>query len=416
MSKNIAVLGAMDTKGEEFRFLIAQIHQLGHQTLVINGWVMANPPFEVQISAEEIAERGGQSLSFLREKGDRGVAMSVMARGAALAVAELAEQGRIDGIIGMGGSGGTAVFAEAVRRLPVGFPKLLVTTLAAGNTRSIVGTSDLVLMPAVVDVAGLNRISRRILSNAANAICGMVESSAGQIDDSKPLIAATMLGNTTPAVDAARQLFEAAGYEVLVFHAIGVGGMTMESLIAGGWISGVYDLTTTELISALVGSPFSAGDERLTAAGKAGIPQIVSVGCLDFSIFGRMETVPEQYHGRLFYHWNPETTLMRTNLEESRQVGTQLAERLNLSQGKTQIWLPRKGLSQLDAIHQPFWLPEADAALFEAIRGTLHERIPLVEMDNHINDVDFARQSAMALLDLMNVHHQVESLPIERRS
>lgn len=406
----------MDTKGEEFRYLIEKIQQRGHQTVLLDFGVMGDPPFEVEISAEQIAERGGDTLAALREKGDRGWAMAVMARGAALVVEELAEQGRIDGIIGMGGSGGTAVFAEAVRNIPLGFPKLLVSTLAAGNTRSILGTGDLALMPSVVDVAGLNRISRRILVNAANAICGMVESSAGQIDDSKPLIAATMLGNTTPAVDIARALFEKAGYEVLVFHAIGVGGMTMESLIAGGWISGVYDLTTTELVSALVGSPFSAGDERLTAAGKAGVPQVVSAGCLDFSIFGRRETVPECYRERLLYPWNPETTLMRTSVEESRQVGAQLAERVNAAVGKAQVWLPLRGLSQLDAQNQPFWLPEADAALFEAIRLTLMDHVSLIEMESHINDVEFAEQSALALLDLMNNNHQTETLTVERRS
>lgn len=401
MKKTIAVLGALDTKGEEFRYLIECIQARGHRVVTLNFGVMGEAPFEVQYPAEQIAERGGSRLETLREKGDRGWAMAVMGRGAAQMVKELAHQGVIDGIIGMGGSGGTAVFAEAVRDLPVGFPKILITTLAAGNTRSIIGTKDLMLMPSVVDVAGLNRISRRILSNAANAICGMVEAQGEETDSEKPIIAATMLGNTTPAVDAARKIFEEAGFEVLVFHAIGVGGLTMENLIGEGWIAGVYDLTTTELVSALVGSPYSAGEERLTAAGKAAIPQVISAGCVDFSIFGRPETVPERYQGRLFYRWNPETTLMRTTSEESSQVGKQIAERANAARGKTQVWLPLDGLSQLDASGQPFWQPESDAALFAAVRHTLSQTVPLIEMDVHVNDLAFARQSALALLGML---------------
>jgi uncharacterized protein (UPF0261 family) len=273
--------------------------------------------------------------------------------------------------------------------------------MVSGDTRSIVGTKDLILVPAVVDVAGLNRISSRIIANAANAICGMVEGSREEIHADKPIIAVSMLGNTTPAVEAARPFFEAAGYEVLVFHAVGSGGRTMESLISEGLIAGVFDLTTTELASELTGAPCSAGPERLTTAGKLGIPQVISVGCIDFSIFGRQETIPEHYRTRNLYAWNPETTLMRTTPEESAQLGKLIAERANAAQGPVAVILPLAGYSQVGIIGQPFWMPQADKALFSAIRANLRPEVKLIEMDTHINDPRFAEEAAQMMLNLM---------------
>jgi len=399
--RTIAVLGAFDTKGSEFSYLIERIQERGHRVLTIDTSVLNEPQVSPAVAASRVAEAGGASLSHLRQEANRGAAMYAMARGAAKVVAGLHSACRIDGIIGIGGSGGTSIFASAVRDLPVGFPKVLVTTMASGNTSSIVGTRDLILVPAVVDVAGLNRISRQIISNAANAVCGMVEGAPVVNAADRPIIAATMLGNTTPAVDAARAILEAAGYEVLVFHAIGSGGRVMEDLIAGGLVQGAFDLTTTELASELAGTPFTAGPDRLKAAGEAGIPQIISVGCLDFSIFGRQETVPPRFLGRRLYMWNPETTLMRTTPEECAVLGEQIAGRANAARGPAAVLLPLRGVSQVDAEGQPFWWPEADRALFDAIRSRLRPEIPLIDMDAHINDPAFARKAAELLLVML---------------
>jgi uncharacterized protein (UPF0261 family) len=397
----IAVLGALDTKEAEFAYLINCIQLRRHQVLLIDTGILGESNLQPNIKAEQVAEAAGETLTHLRQSGERGPAMHVMAHGAASVVSNLHSSGQIDAIIGMGGSGGTSVFAAAVRDLPVGFPKILVSTMASGDTRSIVGTKDLILIPAVVDVAGLNRISRQIIANAANAICGMVEGNRVEIQSDRPIIAVSMLGNTTPAVDVARPLLEAAGYEVLVFHAVGAGGRTMESLIAEGLIAGVFDLTTTELASELTGAPCSAGPERLTSAGNLGIPQLISIGCIDFSIFGRRETIPEKYRNRNFYDWNPETTLMRTTPEESAQLGKLIAERANAARGPVAVILPLAGYSQVGITSQPFWMPQADEALFTAIRVNLRPEVKLIEMDKHINDPRFAEEAAQTMLNLM---------------
>jgi len=397
----IAVLGSFDTKGVEFAYLIEQIRARQHDVLLIDISILGDSGLQPHIRAEEVAEAGGQPLTYLREHQQRGPAMHVMAQGATKVVSNLYTSGRIDAIIGMGGSGGTAVFAAAVRDLPVGFPKLLISTMASGDTRSIVGTKDLILVPAVVDVAGLNHISRRIIANTANAVCGIVEDRWEETHAERPIIAVSMLGNTTTAVEVARPILEAAGYEMLVFHAVGSGGRTMESLVADGLVAGVLDLTTTELASELTGAPCSAGPERLTTAGKLGIPQVISVGCIDFSIFGRRETIPEHYRTRNLYAWNPETTLMRTTPEESAQLGKLIAERANAAQGPVAVILPLAGCSQVGMAGQAFWMPQADEALFTAIRANLRPEVKLIEMDTHINDPRFAEEAARTMLILM---------------
>lgn len=395
----IAILGAFDTKGSEFDYLIQQIERRHHQVVRIDFSVLGSPPFAVEIPAAQVAEAGGVSLEELRRRGNRGEAMRVMASGAARIIVELHQQGKIDGIVTMGGSGGTSVFLEVARHLPLGFPKVLVSTLANPAASDTTTIHDFVLVPAIVDIAGLNRISRRVIHQAAHAICGIVEGRFAETGKDKPIIAVTMLGNTTPAVDRARQLFEAAGYEVLVFHAIGNGGRTMESLIQSGWVDAVLDLTTVELASELVGSAaYSAGPQRLTAAAQKGIPQVVSVGCLDFAIFARPETIPERYRSRLFYRWNPETTLMRTTPTEDEQLGHEIAQKLNTCKGKCTVWFPKGGFSQLDIQGGPFWHPEADFRLLQALKESLSSSIALIEMDIHINDPAFAEAMAHEVL------------------
>jgi uncharacterized protein (UPF0261 family) len=400
MAKTIALIGALDTKGEEFAFVQAALLRRGHNTLVINTGVVGEPALPPDIAATEVATAGGTELSVLRQQADRGKAIEVMAKGAAIVVRQLQEAGKIDGILGMGGSAGTAVGTAAMRALPVGFPKLMVSTLASGDTAPYVGVSDIVMMPSVVDVAGVNRISARIFANAAGAISGMVETTPPQIGE-KPLIAASMFGNTTKLVDQCRKLLEAQGYEVLVFHATGTGGRIMESLIDAGYINGVLDVTTTEWADELVGGMLTAGPTRLDAAAKRGVPQVIAPGCLDMVNFWARSTVPAKFADRQFYEWNPNVTLMRTTPEENTELGRILAEKANKSSAPVAFFLPLQGVSVLDSPGGEFWQPAANQALFAAIKQSVRAEIPVYELDNNINDATFAEAVVQKLLQFL---------------
>lgn len=400
MTKTITLLGALDTKGEEFAFVKAALLRRGHQTLVINTGVVGEPAFVPDIGADQVAIAGGTTLAELRQQADRGKAIEVMSKGAAVIVQQLHEGGRIHGILSMGGSAGTAVGTAAMRALPVGLPKLMVSTLASGDTAPYVGVSDLVMMPSVVDVAGVNRISARIFANAAGAISGMVETEAPPIAE-KPLIAASMFGNTTQLVDQCRKLLEAQGYEVLVFHATGTGGKIMESLIEAGYINGVLDVTTTEWADELVGGVLTAGPTRLDAASKRGVPQVIAPGCLDMVNFWARSTVPAQFADRHFYEWNPNVTLMRTTVAENAELGRILAEKANRSSAPVAFFLPQQGVSVLDSPGGEFWEPEADQALFAAIKQQVRSDIPVYELDNNINDAAFAEAVVQKLLEFL---------------
>jgi uncharacterized protein (UPF0261 family) len=412
----IAIIAALDTKGEEARLVRDLIAARGHRPLVVDTGVMGEPRFAPEIPAEEVARAGGTTLAALRARADRGEAITAMAAGAAALARRLHQEGRLDGIIGLGGSAGTAVGSAAMRALPVGVPKLLVSTVAAGNVAPYIGTRDLTLMYSVVDVAGINRLSRVVLANAAGMIGGAVEAAAQRAtqmatpasEGERPLLAASMFGNTTRLVDAARAIFEQRGYEVLVFHATGTGGRTMEDLIRDGFIAGSYDVTTTEWADELCGGVFTAGPTRLEAAGERGIPQVIAPGCLDMVNFGPQETVPARYRddpARKFYLWNPQVTLMRTIPAENAQLGKIIAEKANAARGPVQLFLPLRGLSLLDSVTeqgpQPFWWPEADRALFEAIKQHVRPDIPVHELDCNINDPQFAQATAGALLAML---------------
>lgn len=400
MTKTITLLGALDTKGEEFAFVKAALLRRGHQTLVINTGVVGEPAFVPDIGADQVAIAGGTTLAELRQQADRGKAIEVMSKGAAVVVQQLHENSQLHGILSMGGSAGTAVGTAAMRALPVGLPKLMVSTLASGDTAPYVGVSDLVMMPSVVDVAGVNRISARIFANAAGAISGMVETEAPQIAE-KPLIAASMFGNTTKLVDQCRKLLEAQGYEVLVFHATGTGGKIMESLIEAGYINGVLDVTTTEWADELVGGVLTAGPTRLDAAAKRGVPQVIAPGCLDMVNFWARSTVPAQFADRHFYKWNPNVTLMRTTVAENAELGRILAEKANRSSAPVAFFLPQQGVSVLDSPGGEFWEPEADQALFAAIKQQVRSDIPVYELDNNINDAAFAEAVVQKLLEFL---------------
>jgi len=393
----IAVLGTMDTKGEEHAFVAEQIRQRGHKVLVIDTGTLEPPKLKPDITREQVAAAASVDLGSVVAKRDRGEAVDAMSRGAPALLLKLAEEKKIDGVISLGGGGGTAISTAAMRALPIGFPKVMVTTLASGNTSQYVGVKDVVLFPSIVDVAGINRISRQILSRAAGAICGMVEAKPPSGED-KPIIVASQFGNTTECVTRARQLLEKESYEVLVFHATGVGGQTMESLVESGMVAGVLDITTTEWADELVGGVLSAGPTRLEAAARSGVPAIVTPGCLDMVNFHGPGTVPEKFKGRNFYQHNPQVTLMRTTPEECAQLGKIVAQKLNASNGPVTVLIPRKAISVIGAPGQKFHDPIADKALFDGIKSNLRKDIEVIEMDCAINDAVFAEACANTLL------------------
>jgi uncharacterized protein (UPF0261 family) len=400
MPQTVLLIATLDTKGHELAYVRDLIVSRGHQTVVLDAGVLGDPAFAPDITASAVAEAGGTPLDALRAQGDRGVALAVMARGAAALAVQLHAAGRVQAVFGLGGSCGTTIGTAAMRALPVGLPKLVVSTMASGQVAPYVGQTDITMMYAVVDVAGLNRISRRILANAAGAVSGMIEQAVPPASD-LPLVAATMFGVTTPCVEHVRRRMEAAGFEMLVFHATGSGGRAMEGLINAGFIRGLADVTTTEWADELVGGILSAGPERLDAAARAGIPQVVSVGALDMVNFGPRDTVPEAFAGRHFHVHNPNVTLMRTTAAECARLGEVIAGKLNRATGPTTVMLPLRGVSALDRPGQPFHDPDGDRALFEALRRHLKPGIAVLEIDAHINDVAFADAIADTLLEAL---------------
>lgn len=398
--KTVAIVGTFDTKGRELQFIKECIEEQGLATLCINTGVF-DPVVKPDIGSDQIASAVGEDMEAIVSRRDRATATDVLSRGAKVLIPQLYAQGKFDGIISIGGSGGTSLATPAMQALPLGVPKVMVSTMASGDTSPYVGTSDIVMIPSVVDVEGLNDVSKVIFSNAANAIAGMVENRKEIENDGKPLLAATMFGVTTPCIKAAKAYLEEQGYEVLVFHATGTGGRCMESLIDQGFIKGVLDLTTTEWCDQVVGGVLNAGPDRLTAAGRKGIPQVVSAGALDMVNFGPMDTVPSKFKDRNLYKHNPTVTLMRTTSEELRQIGHELAVRMNQAKGKTALMLPLKGVSAIDVEGGPFYDPEADQALFNTLRSEVGDNVEVIEMDTDINDPEFAVAAAKKLISML---------------
>lgn len=401
MPKTIALIGTFDTKGEEFSFLRDLIEKAGLRTILIDVGVLGSPVFTVDISQAEVAAAANEDLASLRSNKDRGRSVTAMALGAAVILRRLFEQQSIQGVVSLGGSAGTTIATAAMRALPFGFPKLMVSTVASGNICPYVGTKDICMMPSVVDIAGLNHVSRRILSNASAAICGMVGSESTSVASARPAIAATMFGVTTPCVTTARRILEEKGYEVLVFHATGVGGRAMEQLIEDGAFRAVLDLTTTELADELVGGVMSAGPERLEAAGRRGIPQVICPGAIDMVNFGPAESVPLQFRNRDLYVHNPSVTLMRTTPEECAEIGRTTAVKLNSAKGPVTILIPLRGVSAIDKLGGPFYSRTALDAYRSGLKEHLNPTVRLIELDAHINDDDFALAAAEQLMELI---------------
>ena len=383
------IVGTLDTKGEELLYIRDLLAAAGVEACVVDvGTGKGGRPAGVDVSAAEVAAHHPDGADAVLSLEDRGQAVAAM--GAALA-RFLPACADVGGVIGAGGSGNTALVSIGMQALPIGVPRVLVSTVASGNVAPYVGPNDITMMYSVVDVAGLNRISRVVLANAAHALAGMMRAEAAAAED-KPAIGLTMFGVTTPCVDQVRARLEAR-YDCLVFHATGTGGQSMEKLVDSGLVLGCIDSTTTEVCDHLMGGVFSAGEGRLGAFARTGLPYVGSCGALDMVNFGARETVPAQYEGRTFHIHNPNVTLMRTTADENRAMGEWIGARLNACEGPVRFLIPEKGVSLIDAPGMPFHDPDADAALFEALERTVAQTGTrrLVRLPHHINDADFAQ-------------------------
>ncbi|NLV03075.1 Tm-1-like ATP-binding domain-containing protein [Haloferax volcanii] len=394
---SVVIVGTLDTKGEEIGFARDVLEEQGVEVHLVDVGVLGEPEIESDTDAAAVAEAGGSTLETLREAGDRGKAIEIMGDGAAVVVSRLHSEGRLDGILGLGGGGNTSVATAAMRALPMGVPKLMLSTMASGDTEPYIGYHDIAMMYSVADIEGLNQLSRTVISNAALAMVGMVSNEPDVETEEKPTIGITMFGVTTPCVQRARDWLEARGYETIVFHATGTGGRAMESLIEEGVIDGVLDVTTTEWADELVGGVLAAGPRRLDAAAERGIPQVVSTGALDMVNFGPKDSISDEFDGRQFHVHNPQVTLMRTTPEENAELGRIIAEKLNAATGPTTLALPLGGVSMLDAEGEAFYDPEADDALFDALREHLDDDVEVIESPANINDDEFALTLAEAI-------------------
>lgn len=407
----VVLLGTLDTKGHEYAYLRDQIQQHSDcEVFVVDAGVLGEPQMAADIGRDEVAKAADTTIDTLAAANDRGAAVTAMAEGARAIVTQLFGDGRLHGILGLGGTGGTSLVTHAMQALPVGVPKLMVSTVASGDTRPYVGALDITMMYSVVDIAGINQVSARILGNAAAGIAGMAASYARPLPDTgdKPLVGATMFGVTTPCVTQARETLESNGYEVLVFHATGAGGQSMEALVEGGFLAGVLDITTTELADDLVGGVFSAGPDRLEATGEYGLPQVVSLGALDMVNFGAMDTVPEPFRDRNLYVHNPTTTLMRTTPEECAELGRRIGKKLSAAKGPVALFIPRGGVSVIATEGGAFYDPEADAALIDQLLANIGDNVEVHDLEHDINDPQFADAMANRLAEMISNHDRAE--------
>ncbi|HLU57445.1 MAG TPA: Tm-1-like ATP-binding domain-containing protein [Pseudonocardia sp.] len=394
---NVVLVGALDTKHAEYGFVRDRITAAGVPCLVVDTSVLGTPGIAADVDRRAVAQAAGADHEALADAGDRNAAVAAMARGAAAVVRDLHRAGRVAAVVVLGGSNAGFVMSEVAPVLPLGVPKVLVSTVVAGDTRPYVGTSDVTMIYPVVDVAGLNSVSTPVLAKAADAVVGMVTGPPVPARADRPVVGATMFGVTTACVQAVSEHLAANGAEVQVFHCTGTGGRTFESLIASGLFAAVADITTTELADELVGGVCTAGPHRLEAAAAHGVPQVVSVGALDMVNFGPRDTVPAEHTGRHLIAHNPSVTLMRTSPAENAELGRMIARKLAGARAFVEVHVPRRGFSQISAPGGPFHDPDADAALIGALRAELDPRIPLHVHDLAINDPAFARHIGAAL-------------------
>ena len=392
MEKTIAIVGTLDTKGEEIFFLRSLIEKRGHRTFIIDTGILGVPFLDADVSREEVAKMGGESIEALRQKNDEAFAQKIMSVGLERLVSSLVESGKIDGLIAIGGGQGSVIASLALKSLPFGFPKILVSTkVSQAGIRPFIGIKDIFVLPPVADLAGINRLTKRVLANAAGAISGMVEMEPLQEDRQKSLVVMSMNGTITDCGLRVKDSLESKGYEVLVFHSIGTGGEALEEYVkTEGDIVCVIDLAVNEVGNYLLGGLASAGPHRFETAGERGIPQIVVPGSADFINFLGPETVPKEFSERKIHPHNPQATIVRTSPEDNKRLGKILAEKLNQALGPVSLLWPEKGLSTIDKLGKPFWGPESDSALFESLKTNLKPSVRIVEVNAHINDPIFA--------------------------
>jgi uncharacterized protein (UPF0261 family) len=406
--RSVLLFATLDTKGREADYIRVLLQSWNVPVTLVDVGSLGTPAVTADVTRDRLFALAGSSLERVRQRADRGDAVTLAAAGAARLAREAHAKGELTGVLGLGGSAGTTIGTAAMKALPLGVPKVMVSTLASGMVRQFVGDKDIFMMNAVVDILGLNRVSRAVLSQAARAMAGLVTLPAPAPDaDDKPLVAATMFGVTTPCVERARETLERAGYEVLVFHATGNGGQAMESLIADGLIAGVLDITTTELADEAVGGFLSAGPSRLTAAAAAGIPQVVSTGAVDMVNFYGPQSIPAQFKDRRFHRHNANVTLMRTTPDENVRIGKDIATKLAAASGPVSVLLPARGVSAIDREGQPFDDPIARRALHDAVRAGLPAS-QVVDLDLHINDPAFADAAAQRLVEMLRRGEKTE--------
>ncbi len=398
----VVLLGTLDTKGREYAFVREHITARGVDVLLIDAGILGDPLTEPDITRQEVAAAAGADVQDLADAGDRGAAIEGMGRGVTEIVLRLQAEGRLDAIGALGGTGGTTLATHAMRALPVGVPKLMVSTVASGDTSPYVGTVDMTMMYSVVDVAGINRVSAQILVNAAGTLVGMATAPKLPLDEARPLVAASMWGVTTPCVTTARERLEEHGYDVLVFHQTGTGGDSMEALIRTGLVEGVLDVTPTELVGELAGGVWPAGRERLEVAGRLGIPQVVSLGGLDLIALGPPDSMPDQFRSRWIYRHDEHMAAARTTAEESASLARVIARKLNAATGPVALFVPLRGFSPLSTPGADFHDAEADAALVDGLRELIDpSRVELHEVECDINDPELAIAMAERLYELM---------------
>lgn len=398
----IVVIGTLDTKLEEFTLLRSELEAAGAHVTVVDASTTVHDHPAADITSRELATRGGAVGA--SPGGDRASALATTSRGVTEILEQLHAEGRVHGVIGMGGSGNTELATSAMRALPIGVPKVMLSTASRG-VAAFIGNSDITLIHSVTDIAGVNYLLARQIAQSAAAVVAMARAASSTLTRPSRIVALTMFGITTPGADALASDLRDRGYEVLVFHANGSGGRALEQLIAEGVVDAVVDLTPTELADELVGGHRSAGPDRLSAAGRLGLPQVLSLGGLDVVNFGAVESIPPHFRGRQLYGHASSSTLMRTNVRESAAIGRLLAEKLNESHGPGAVYAPLQGLSSLGRAGNPFHDPAADRALIDGVRAHLDPRFDLIEIDAHINDASFAAALANRLDQMYKEKH-----------
>jgi uncharacterized protein (UPF0261 family) len=406
MEKTIVLIGTLDTKGTEYGYIRDRIMEQGCRVIVVDVGILGRPSFQPDITREQVAQAAGLSIEEVASSREEGEAVQAMSKGAVKIAQELYQSGELDGVLSLGGTMGAMMGTAAMRALPLGIPKVMVSTQASGDTSPYVGTKDIVMIPSLADIVGLNRITKNVLTLAAGAVVGMVNAAPGPVPSDKPLIGLTLQGDLMPCANYVMELLEQRGYEVVVLHAVGTGGKTLEEWIEQGLLAGVFDLVTTEILQHIYGGLNDAGPARLEAAGARGIPQLVAPGKADIIAFDGTQGIPEHLRGRKLLMHTPIRVVARTTREERAQMGRVMAEKLNKAIGPTAVIIPKKGFSGPDKEGNDWHDPEANLALIEALKRDLKLEIKLVEVDAHINDKLFAETAAMLLDELMQLYRK----------